>query len=186
MVTVTYSCSLRCHLPEENKTDKELFLNNIQIIFLFWCFTKISQGSPPPPQKKKKKKKKKKDCTWSAGGANFPPMKKLTWQMTQRIHVCAKTQIWNFSRKNFNIWRRINPFTPKILLVILLTVCYTILIPGSMSWENFCIGSTNSHLIDIFQNFSSLVWLILYLWHKEKFCFIHLYHTLRDIKLICV
>lgn len=51
MVTVTYSCSLRCHLPEENKTDKELFLNNIQIIFLFLCFTKITQGSPP--QKKK-------------------------------------------------------------------------------------------------------------------------------------
>ena len=177
MVTVTYSCSLRCHLPEENKTDKELFLNNIQIILLFLCFTKITH--PPPPQKKK-------DCTWSAGGANFPPMKKLTWQMTQRIHVCAKTQIWNFSRKNFNIWRRINPFTPKILLVILLTVCYTILIPGSMSWENFCIRSTNSHLIDIFQNFSSLVWLILYLWHKEKFCFIHLYHTLRDIKLIYI
>ena len=128
----------------------------------------------------------KKDCTWSAGGANFPPMKKLTWQMTPRIHVCAKTQIWNFSRKNFNIWRRISPFTPKILLVILLTVCYTILIPGSTSWENFCIGSTNSHPIDIFQNFSSLVWLILYLWHTEKLCFIHLYHTLRDIKLICV
>ena len=58
MVTVTYSCSLRCHLPEENKTDKELFLNNIQIIFLFWCFTKISQGSPPPKKKKKQKKKR--------------------------------------------------------------------------------------------------------------------------------
>ena len=58
MVTVTYSCSLRCHLPEENKTDKELFLNNIHIFFFFFFFKNKNPGPPPPPKKKKKKKKR--------------------------------------------------------------------------------------------------------------------------------
>ena len=41
----------------------------------------------------------------------------------------------------------INPFTPKISIVILFTVCCTILV---MLFGEFGLGSTNNPLVDIF------------------------------------
>ena len=42
---------------------------------------------------------------------------------------------------------KVNPFTPKISLTILLTFCHTILM---MLFGEFGIGSTDNDLIDIF------------------------------------
>ena len=139
-------------------------------------FYKDHSGLPPPPPKKKKK------TALGAQAVQISRQWKNSRDRWRNVSMSARKRRFGISQGKTSIFDG----ELALSLQILLTVCYTILIPGSMSWENFCIGSTNSHLIDIFQNFSSLVWLILYLWHKEKFCFIHLYHTLRDIKLIYI
>ena len=63
----------------------------------------------------------------------------------------------------------INPITPKISLVILLTVCGVILV---MLVREFGIGSTFNPL-RFFSLFLSLICLILYWYCKEKFCLGH-------------
>ena len=50
-------------------------------------------------------------------------------------------------RKNCKMHALINPFTPKISIVILFTVCCTILV---MLFGEFGLGSTNNPLVDIF------------------------------------
>ena len=56
-------------------------------------------------------------------------------------------QIQFTGKKNCKIHAFVNPFTPKISTVILLTVCYTILV---MLFGEFGLGSTNNPLVDIF------------------------------------
>ena len=55
--------------------------------------------------------------------------------------------------------QRVNPFTPQISLVILLSVCHTNLM---MLVGEFVFGSTDNPLINISLSFSSLVCLLLY------------------------
>ena len=62
---------------------------------------------------------------------------KLIWK------ICR----YSLQEKNFKIHAFVNPFTPKISKVILLTVCYTILV---MLFGEFGLGSTNNPLFDIF------------------------------------
>ena len=87
-------------------------------------------------------------------------------------HLGSWTSGW---KKFFFLFRRhsdirleishINPITPKISLVILLTVCSVIL---DMLVREFGIESTYNTL-RFFSLFSSLICLILYWYCKEKF-----------------
>ena len=65
----------------------------------------------------------------------------------------------------------LNPFTPKISLAILLTVCHNILI--MLVWRIWYW--INQLFLNLhFLLFSSLVWLISQYYCKEKFCLKHL------------
>ena len=73
------------------------------------------------------------------------------------------------SKENWDFFR-FNPLIPKISLVILLTVCQTILI--MLVWRIwYWINLFTSDWY--FSLFSSLIWLILRWYCKEKFCLGH-------------
>ena len=87
------------------------------------------------------------------------------------LHVCLKIDEYSTVNKlNQGVLLAINPFTPKISLVILLTVWHITLM---MLVQRFCslINLWSPYLY--FSLFSSLVYLTLYWYFKEKFCFGH-------------
>ena len=75
----------------------------------------------------------------------------------------------------------VNPLTPKISLVILLTVCHTVLV--MFVWRIWCwINSFSLNLY--FSLFSSFVCLILYWYCEEKFYLGHLWELNSQIKWV--
>ena len=94
-------------------------------------------------------------------------------QMSKPIAAISPTQRSLFYLDIFLskcVFKSLNPLTPKISLVILLTVCQTILI--ILQCGEFGIRSISNPIIDIFL-FSSLVWMTLYRYSKEKFYLNH-------------
>ena len=68
------------------------------------------------------------------------------WRLLELKLVWKNLQI-QFTGKNCKMHALIYPFTPKISIVILFTVCCTILV---MLFGEFGLGSTNNPLVDIF------------------------------------
>ena len=93
----------------------------------------------------------------------------------------------SFSLKMFDVFLQranceVNPLTPKISLVILLTICHTVLM--TFVWRIWrWINSFSLNLY--FSLFSSLVCLILYWYCQEKFYLGHLWELNWQIKWVC-
>ena len=90
--------------------------------------------------------------------------------MKNRRSLCLRNTYIKLTGE-LNIWglqSLINPSTPKISLVILLTVCQMILI--MLVWR---IWYWINLVVPYFSLFSSLVCMILYRCSKEKFCLGH-------------
>ena len=61
----------------------------------------------------------------------------------------------------------INPLTPKISLIILSTVCHTVLVMLVLVWRIWhWINLSNNHLIDIFLYSHHICWV--WYWHCEE------------------
>ena len=87
------------------------------------------------------------------------------WVKISTIHQKVVTM-----RLYLHIILHLNPLTPKISLVILLTVCYTVLVMLVWRiWYWINLLSPNWY----FSLFSSLVCLILYWYCEEIFCLGH-------------